>query len=144
MPAPRLLHPVPVLIRQIDRKFSARMDDNLNEPIGQVRRKDRRKETEVRAQMKIGGTDIPTASEGGVTESSDGYALFLTSDLTKAHLTIARGDRIVKIGDSSNGREVDLYITKFEWRGHYPRAKGPTLLKAYFEDRAPSHQRGDL
>jgi hypothetical protein len=144
MPAPRLLHPVPVLIRQIDRKFTSRWDDNLHEPIGQVRRKDRRKETEVRAQVKIGGTDTPQASEGGVVEKSDGYLLFLTSDLKKAHLTINRGDRVVKIGNGSNGREVDLYITQFEWRGHYPGAQGPTLLKAHFEDRAPSRQRGDL
>jgi hypothetical protein len=142
VPTPRLLHPVPILLRQIDRRFTAEYDDNLREPIGQARRE--KKPVRLVAQMKIGDTDRPQASEGGVLERSDGYALFRTQDLRAADVELDRGDRIVQIGDEPNDREVDYYITKFVWLGHYPSAKGPTLVKAFFEDRHPSRQRGAL
>jgi hypothetical protein len=141
MPTPNLLHKTPVYIRQIDRSFTV-MDDNLREPIGQVRRE--KKPIKLIAQVKIGDTDDPDASEGGVTERSAGYLLFRTQDLRAAEVELQRGDRVVQIGDPPNDRETDYYLTKFQWRGHYPEHGGPTLLKAFFADRKPSRQRGDL
>lgn len=142
MPNPRLLHPVPIFLRQIDRRRTAIMDDNLHEPVGQVRRE--LKPVKLSAQMKIFDTDRARAASGGATEDSTGYALFRTSDLNIAKIEIERGDRIVQIGDGKNGREVDYYIVKVLWLGHYQFAQGPTLVKAFFEDRKPSRQRGDL
>lgn len=139
---PNLIHPIVVWLRQIDRARTAVMDDVLKEPIGQARRK--LKPIRLVAQMSIGDTDRPRQSEGGVVEESAGYLLFRTSDLRRAKITIDRGDRIVKIGDPPNQRDADLYILKLQWRGHYQDQGGPTLLKAFFEDRHPSRQRGDL
>jgi hypothetical protein len=142
MPTPRLLHPIPVEIRKADKKFTAAYDENLREPVGQVRRK--QKPIKLRAQLKIKDTDSPSAAEGGVNEmTTGGYLLFLTADLKKAQVEIERGDRIVKLGEGDNGREVDYYITKLYWRGHYPEHGGPTMLKAFFQDRSPSRQRED-
>jgi hypothetical protein len=141
MPMPRLIHPIPVEIRKADRKFTAAYDDNFREPVGQVRRK--QKPIKLRAQLKIKDTDAATATAGGVQEQSNGYLLFLTADLKRAGVTIEIGDRVVKLGEGDNAREVDYYITKFYWRGHYPAAGGPTLLKAFFMDRQPSRQRED-
>lgn len=138
---PRLLHPVPVYLRKKDLEYTAEYDDNLHEPIGQVRRE--QKPIRLRAQVKINDTDEASATQGSVNERSEGYLLFLTRELNAAKLVIERGDRVVQIGDGDNAREVDYYITKFQWRGHYPRAQGPTLLKAFFEDRHPSRLRND-
>lgn len=142
MPLPNLIHPVPVYIRQIDRTFTAVQDANLHEPIGQARRFQKPKK--LRAQVRIQDTDAPNSSEGGVVEGSNGYLLFLTRDLKRERVTIQRGDRVVQIGDGDDARETDYYLTKMQWRGHYPNHKGPTMLKAFFRDRKPSRQRGDL
>jgi hypothetical protein len=139
MPTPRLLHPIPVWIRKADREFTAAFDQNFSEPVGQVRRK--QKPIRLRAQLKIKDTDDPQPSGEGISERSVGYMLFLTSDLRKANATIDRGDRVVKLGDGDNGREVDYYVTKLQWRGHYPEHGGPTILKAWFMDRQPSRLR---
>lgn len=142
MPTPRLLHPIPVWLRKADRKFVAAYDENFAEPVGQMRRKQR--PIKLSAQLKIKDTDDPDQAPAGVSERSVGYLLFLTADLKKKQVTIDRGDRVVQLGDGDNGREVDYYITKLQWRGHYPEHGGPTLLKAFFEDRQPSRLREDI
>jgi hypothetical protein len=138
---PRLLHPVPVFIRKKDVEFTAAYDHNLHEPIGQVRRE--QKPIRLMAQVRINDTDAAQATQGPITETSTGYLLFLTRDLDDARITIERGDQIVQIGEDDFAREVDYYIIKTQWRGHYPRAKGPTLMKAFFEDRHPSRLTND-
>jgi len=133
---PRLLHPIRVELRKKDLEYTPLMDDNLNEPIGQVRRE--QATIVLKAQIKIDDADAAVATEGPIEEQDRGYLLFLTRDLHAKQITIERGDRIVKIGEGKNARDVDLYIVRLRWRGHYPKAGGPTLLKAYFEDRHPS------
>lgn len=139
---PNLLHKTPVYIRQIDRKFTAGYDDNLHEPVGQARRE--KKPIRLEAQVKIGDTSAPKASAGGVVEDSEGYCLFRVFDLKNAGITLDRGDRIVQIGDGNGKRMTDYYLTKFVYLGHYANHGGPTLIKAFFEDRKPSRQRGSL
>jgi len=117
------------------------MDDNLHEPIGQVRRQ--LKPIRLVAQIADGKTDDPRSSAGGVTLESDGYVLFLTKDLRKAGTTVDVGDRIVQIGEGVNERSVDYYVTKLKYLGHYPDKRGASLVRAYYEDRHPSRQRGD-
>jgi hypothetical protein len=138
---PHLLHPIRVEIRKKDLEYTAIMDDDLNEPIGQVRRE--RAPIVLRAQIKIESDKDAVPTEGPIEESERGYVLFLTRELHAAQVTIERGDRIVKIGEGTFARDVNLYITKLQWRGHYPWAGGPTLLKAHFQDRHPSRLADD-
>jgi len=127
-----------VQIRKADRKFTAVQDDNLKEPIGQVRRSQR----PINIDAQIKQEQQVVIGPGGAEEHEDGYLLFLTKDLTERHLEIERGDLIVQMGDGKNARETELYITRFRWMGHYPSASGPTLLRAYFMDRQPAQNRG--
>jgi hypothetical protein len=140
MPKVRLLHPVVVFLRKADRENTALMDDALHEPVGQVRRA--QKPIKLRAQIKDGKTEDARPSFGGVVMESDGYLLFLLKDLNRDHIMIEIGDRVVQIGEGANARETDLYVVKLQHLGHYP-GSGPNLLKAFFEDRHPSRQRGD-
>jgi hypothetical protein len=139
MPRVRLLHPVAVYLRKSDKEQTAVMDDRLHEPVGQVRRD--RKPIKLVAQINDGRTKDPAASSGGVVESSDGYLLFRTKDLRAARVEVERGDRIVQIGDPPNDHEVDYYITKLKYMGHYPDKSGASLVRAYYEDREPSRHR---
>jgi len=138
---PRLLHPINVLIKKADR-LQTFYDQDLHEPIGQVRRP--QKPVVVWAQIKVLESDDPKASVGGVLENTRGYILLRTADLLNKHFTVERGDQIIQIGEGDYAREVDYYITRLQQRGHYPRAKGHTLIKAWFADRHPSRQQGDL
>ena len=141
MPTPRLLHPIPVKIRKADREQTAVWDENFREPIGQVRRKQRPIELIAQIKNKIEARAVATS--GGVTLQSDGYLLFLWRDLINADVTIDNGDRIVEIGDKDSKRDVDYYIFETTGRGHYPQHGGHTMLKAFFQDRAPSNVRND-
>ena len=132
-------HPITVFLRKADKEQTAVMDDDLHEPVGQVRRK--LKPIKLVAQIADGKAKDPVASSGGVVEESDGYLLFRTKDLRTAKTTVERGDRIVQIGEKPNDREVDYYITKLKYMGHYPGKKGASLVRAYFEDREPSRHR---
>lgn len=140
----RLLHPLPVYVQQIDRSGTPKFDANLAEPIGQVERW--HKPIRLLGQVKLDDLDDPTASPGGIIEESSprSYIAFLTKDLHRVGITLQRGDRIIQIGDAPNATEVDYYITHFRHLAHYHQAKGNTLIRAYFRDRHPSRQRGDL
>lgn len=142
MPTPRLLHRTPVYLRKIDREFTAVMDDNLHEPVGEVRREP--KPIRLECQHQPNSKDDPrVASSGGIALESDGYCLFLTSELRAAKVTIEDGDRIVQIGDEPNDFTVNYYIVKVKPMGHYRQHGGATMLRAYYEDREPSRHRGD-
>ena len=71
-----------------------------------------------------------------MVEGSDGYVLFRRIDLDTAGITLQRQDRFSKLGHV----ETDVYIVRLEHTAHYPDQGGPTLVKAYFEDRGPSRQ----
>jgi hypothetical protein len=139
MPKVRLLHPIPVFLRKSDKEQTAVMDDALHEPVGQVRRK--LKPIKLVAQINDGKSQDARASSGGVVLESDGYLLFRTEDLRKARTTVEVGDSVVKIGESPNDHEVDYYIIRLKYMGHYPGQKGANLVRAYYEDREPSRHR---
>ena len=142
MPTPRLIHPVPIFIRQIERSLTPQ-DDDAREPVGQVYRN--QKPIKLMGQVRyLDATDAPAATPGGVIEHSSGYVLFRTLDLRARRIELQRGDRIVQIGEGALADEVDLYITQKPIRGHYPQHQGGTLQKFFFSDRKPSRQRGDL
>jgi len=133
---PRLIHPVPVTIKQLDRSATV-MDDNAGEPIG-------RAATDaaviLEAQVKWKALGKPQPEFAGPREKDKVYLLFRHLDLTAATVTIKRGDRFVLIGT----RTVNLYVTYFEDRGHYTDQGGATLLTVWLGDRRPSEQDGDL
>lgn len=139
MPTPNLLHPIAVKLRKADKKFTAAWDENAGEAVGEVRRKVQ--PIDLFAQIGRGDSKDPRSEAGGIEEKSDGYLLFLTRDLQAKHVTIERGDRVIQIGSGKAAREVDFFITKVQWRGHYPEHAGPTLLKAFFADRKPSRSK---
>jgi hypothetical protein len=139
MATPRLQHPVNIYLRKADKGETAVWDEKLKEPVGQVRRK--QKPIKLRAQIGKGSADRAVATEGGTSEKSDGYLLFLTRELKTAKVTIEVDDRIVQIGEGDSAREVDYYVIRLAWRGHYPEHRGHTLLKAFFEDRQSSRVR---
>lgn len=138
---PRLLNPVKVQIKKSE-KSETFYDDDLREPIGQVTRAN--VPITVWAQIKTVDDDNPQASVGGPLETTRGYILVKSSDLKKLRFTLDRGDQIIKIGEGDFARNTNYYITKFQHRGHYQSAGGNTLIKAWFADRHPSRQSGDL
>lgn len=143
MPTPRLIHPVPVYIRKIDRAQTAEWDDNLHEPIGEVRRDEVPIKLHAQHQPNEESTPRVSFAAGGVILESDGYLLFRTSDLRDADVELEDGDRVVQMGDPPNDREVDFYLGKMKPMGHYPQHGGATLIRAYYADREPSRHRGD-
>lgn len=132
---PRLLHPILVSIRQIQRSNTPIMDTDLHEPVGQALRD--QKPVQLYAQVKEMEDAGLQVSVGGRLENANGYLLFLTSDLHAQGISLQIGDRVVQVGEELNARFVDWYFVKFQHRGHYPSAKGATIVKAWFADRQP-------
>ena len=129
---PRLLHPVPVLLEQIDTSTTL-YDEDAREPIQQAAHKT---VVELSGQVKYGSSKEQSYELGGIRENERGYVLFRTVDLEAKSVTLQLNDRITKIGNVTH----DSYIVRLEPAMHYP-AHGNTGLKAYFSDRAPSKQR---
>jgi hypothetical protein len=133
---PRLIHPVPIVIEQVD-EANTNYDDHHREPIQQSKRKT---SVTIKGQVRWA---VPDDVElqitiGGKQIQADGYVLFRFKDLTAASVTLKENDRFISIG----GETVDVYIVKFRPMGHYPRAGGPTLVRAYFMDRTPIRSQG--
>jgi hypothetical protein len=81
------------------------------------------------------------AQDIGAVEYSTGYVLFRMSDLRALGKRIKTGDRIVAYGSGVARTELDVYVTKLRYEGHYPDQHGPGLVKAFFNDRAPERQK---
>jgi len=134
---PKLLHPVPCVIEKIDRAGTI-MDEDAREPIQSASRPTT---VTVPGQVEWGTQMGLEAAKTGPRETSSGYVLFRRIDLEAAGVTLEDNDRLAKLGDV----ETDVYINRLEWKGHYPDQGGPTMVKAYFADRAPSKQtRGEI
>lgn len=129
---PRLLHPVPIVLKQSD-KDNTFHDPQAREPIQIVKRKPT---VTVPGQVLWKKQYRATPSKTGIVENSDGYILFRKVDLDVQGLTLSIQDRITKMGHV----ETDVYIVSLEWVSHYQTASGPTMVKAHFVDRQPSRQ----
>jgi hypothetical protein len=132
MPLPNLLHPVPVVIRPID-KPNTPYDSDFREPIQRVARKS---DVTLPGQVAWANDKQVQYTRGGNRYDADGYVLFRYADLSAAAITLAVNDRIVSLG----GLEVNVYIKHFQPMGHYADAGGPTLIKAFFSDKDPAKQ----
>ena len=136
MPLPRLLHPVPVEVEQLDRVETI-VDEDYREPVQQAVRGPRKT---VPGQIKWTFDDQLRATLVGAEQEAQGYILFRRRELRAASLEIKQGDRFVKIGTGANAVLVDLYVVGLRYEGHYPDQGGPALVKAFFKDRMPSKQ----
>ena len=132
MPLPRLLHPVDIHVEKIDRAATA-YDHDAREPIVQAARKTI---VVVPGQVNWGTQKGLEPSKAGPREGASGYVLFRHTDLTVAGLTLEDNDRFAKLGNV----DTDLYVDRLEHTAHYGDQGGPTLVKAYFSDRAPAKQ----
>ena len=154
---PKLIHPVNVVIEQLDRTNTV-FDTSAREPVRQVTRKGSMartgNQTTIKAQVSFyfagGRLNYAMYGRRGVDEKTDGYIAILFTELIKKGLatkdadgvvthSLLRGDRVVRFGN----RAVDLYITSFEDFAFYP-GMNQTILQASFQDRHPTHQKGDL
>ena len=132
MPIPNLNHPVDVVLHQISRGTTF-MDEDAREPVQHAARES---SVTVPGQTRWVSAMEARPGRSGVAEDERGYVVFRAVDLTAESVTLARGDRISKIGLE----DCDVYITRIQPEGHYPDQGGATLFKAYFGDRQPSRQ----
>jgi hypothetical protein len=128
---PSLHFPVMVELRQLNRA-ATKWDDKAREPVGHVVRDPA---VAILAQVQYNRIEEPIPDFLGVRHDSRGYLVFLWRDLNAAGLTVARGDKITKIGN----RDVSYFVSYFEDCGHYEEF-GATMLKAFFVDRDPGEQ----
>jgi hypothetical protein len=130
MPVPRLLHPVPVELKQVELSKTL-MDEEAREPVQHAARS-----TIFKLQGQVRWTRVKSLNveAGGVVNGADGYVLFSYADLSKAGVVLNINDQFTKIG----GLVTNVYITMLEPLGHYPNLGGPGLVKAYFRDRDPT------
>lgn len=125
---PRLLHPVVVVVEQID-KASTVYDEDTREPVYQA---SRHAAVSLPGQASYGSSKERSYAAYGPSEDESGYITFLMRDLTAQSVRLCIGDRISKIGNVDH----DAYINKLQPMGHYPEF-GATLMRAYFQDRQP-------
>jgi hypothetical protein len=132
MPQPNLLHPVPVVLEQLS-EADTYYDEDAREPIQDGARP---VQVTVQGQVDWRAQKDLALLRGGNLENASGYVLFRVVDLAALGITLEPEDRFAQIG----GIDTDVYIHRLEWVGHYPDAGGPTMVKAYFWDRAPARQ----
>jgi len=132
MRRPKLIHPVDVVLEQVDDGETA-WDDQAREPVFQAAHS---AAVTLKGQASYGSSADLSFERAGRRENESGYVLFRTADLEAAGVALRPNDRITKVGNVDH----DVYITRLEPKGHYPKF-GHTLVKAYFADRKPEKQR---
>lgn len=133
MAIPNLIHPIDIDIEQIS-KGTTIYDPDTREPIQQV---DRASLVTIKGQPRWRSLDSVRMERGGDEVDAKGYIVFRKEDLDASAIMININDKVVRIGHQTG---LDYYITKIEWIGHLPRFNGPSLMKAWFDDRNPSKQ----
>lgn len=131
LPLPRLLHPILVKMRLID-KATTTYDHDAREPVGKARRV----MTELYAHIMWKSLMYHSQREGGEIRA-DGYVLFLLRDLSNLGIDIQYGDQIYQIGRPPSQRNVNLYIEDIVPCGHNPNSGGHTMIKAMFTSKTP-------
>ena len=137
MPLPRLIHPVPTDVRQID-KTETIYDEGYREPVQQA---ERGVTKTVPGQWKWGSDKELRPGKSGPEEESDGYVLFRLIDLEGQGINpLQIQDQIVGYGGGRGRVNLDVYIISLRYIGHYSDQAGPSMVKAFFKDRQPSRQ----
>lgn len=128
MTRPRLIHPVRIVVEPavVAQTF---FDEDAREPVQHLKRS---ATIDLPGQVSWGESAGLEDTPGGAVLASDGYVLFLKEDLDRVSLDPKINDRIKKIGWDN----VDLYLVRLQWIGHYPDMNGATMLRAWFRDRS--------
>lgn len=136
MPNPKLLFPVQVEIKIIDKEATT-YNENAGEPVR--RAKLATPTILIPAQPRYGNEDNPDLNREGVVEKTDGWLTMKTADLIRRGLFaddgnpgIKRGSKIIRIGKKTG---LELFVTKYKPLGHYTSTNGYSLVRVYFEDR---------
>ena len=125
MPTPNLLNPVNVIVEKAD-KSGVGQDHLRREPVNRIVRTVR---FTIEAQVSWYDQVDMVPGAAGTVDNDSGYIMVRTMDREKLGETIARGDRIIKIGK----RTVALFVTDFSLHSHY---NGDFQLEQYdFADR---------
>lgn len=127
MVLPRLIHPVPITIEQIDRSTTV-YDDDFRE---EVQRVERGAPVTVSGQVSWEIDKRFRSSLGGAIEDSEGYVLFRFVDLTTAGVTLKREDRFTSLGNYA----CDVFVTALQPIGHYQDQGGPAMIRAFFKSQ---------
>lgn len=132
MVKPNLLNALKIEIEKLDR--AGTLQDNLRrEPVNKVKRSASFK-IKAQVQWMSGANDTdnkPSHMPSGVDNPQTGYFIIRVKDLTALGQTLARGDKLVKIGS----RAVSLFITDVNYHAQYEDQGDFTLIKANFTDR---------
>lgn len=136
MVLPRLIHPIPTQIQSVLPQNTIQ-DDGYNEPVQSVSYGDT---YTINGQWKWYSEKELRQMRSGTEEGSDGYVLLRIRDLKTLGKTLSRGDRIVGYGSGIGRVELDVYVVKIRYEGHYQDQGGPALVKAFFLDRQPDRQ----
>lgn len=136
MVLPRLIHPVPTFIQSVlvDQTIQ---DDGYNEPVQSVRYSET---YEIPGQWNWYTDREINAVQYGSEERSIGYFMVRRFDLNLIGKMIQRGDRVIGYGVGTNKIDLDVYVTKLRYEGHYPDQGGPSLMKIFINDRQPARQ----
>jgi len=133
MPLPNLIHPIRVVVQQIDTAATV-YDPDTREPVQQAARKTN---VVLPGQPKWVSEESLGIARAGSSPSASGYVLFRMVDLTAAGVTLRLNDRI-----TMQGHLVDeVYIVRLQPLGHYPGQNGASLIRAWFADRLPAKER---
>jgi hypothetical protein len=124
---PERMNTVEIVVRKLA-KNRTHWDSDFEEPIT---KKDRSVEIFLRGQVNLGraGSAFERRSPSltGDRAESDGHLVFRKADLDAAGVTLAKGDRVIRIA----GEAVDFLLT--EVRPESPLGGGFLLVYAEFE-----------
>lgn len=134
MAIPNLIHPIDIDIEQID-KGATIYDPDTREPIQQA---SRTATITLKGQPRWRRLDAVSMHRGGDRLEAKGYIVFRKEDLDALGIEININDKITRIGHT----DVEYFVVEREWIAHLPRFNGPSLMKAWFNDRRPSKQSG--
>jgi hypothetical protein len=126
---PRLIHPVTVTVKPIDRA-STEQNTLAREPVKVLKRATT---LTLQAQVQWARRNDPDAQRGGAVRHDAGYLICLVTGLDSAGWTPIQGDLITDIGAIAN---LALYVTGSEPCMHYDGIhKG---LMVNFADKRPA------
>lgn len=133
---PNLIHPLPTDFQSLQ-ALNTIQDSGYQEPVQTV---SYGAVFSVPGQWKWFSSRELRMQKYGAEEGENGYVLLRPFDLRAIGKSVNRGDRIVGYGSGSGRVDLDVYIIRVSYEGHYQDINGPGLMKAFFSDRQPSRQ----
>ena len=110
---PRLIHPIQVLVEQVDVE-ATEVDPDFRESRS-MQGATFQPGTCLAAQIRWGAKDEYRRSLGGDEYKADGHFTFLVDELARVGLTLHKGDRVSSVADQT----MRYRITEIRPAGHY-------------------------